>query len=453
MLRTERLERELEIKGLKVCVVEDAPPSAGEAELPKCVIVAEDGTLNIGRAEGNGLRVNCTKASNGHCRIAHRDKQWTIVDTSSSNGTRLDGVLVKEAVIDKPLSRLQVGTAVLEIRTFSNKFDEQQIPRPPEIDGNSPAMSQLFAEMDAVGRAKLQTLILGETGTGKSKIARELHRRFELAGRKGKFVTVDCGGLSRELADSRLFGHVKGGFTGAIGDRQSPFEEARGGTVFIDEIGELPLDLQPKLLRVLQDRVVSRVGSNHEIKVDVLVIAATNRPLEGMVARGEFREDLWHRLRGATLRVPPLRDRGDDVVLLAERFLARQPRTQTLGDSAKKALLSRQHQWPGNVRELEKMIEVASGFHMDEKTLEAEHLCSAALAKTSVIVATVNDLYDMPWPEAEREFAKRYWAPRWRELEDELGLNWNYAKLAEQVGLTSARAVRDRYKKDHNESE
>ena len=222
--------------------------------------------------------------------------------------------------------------------------------------GRSPGLRRVIAHAERVAATTQSVLVTGETGTGKEVMARFLHDR---SGRAGPFVAVNCASLPKDLVESELFGHEKGSFTGAVGDKRGLIREAHGGTLFLDEVGEMPLDVQVKLLRVLQERRVRPVGGRREEPVDVRVIGATLRDLKAEVAAGRFREDLWYRIGTFELALPPLRERGDDVVLLARSFaegFAREPGVgaRTLGRSAVSAL--RGHAWPGNVRELRLML-------------------------------------------------------------------------------------------------
>ena len=203
-------------------------------------------------------------------------------------------------------------------------------------------------------------LITGETGTGKELIARAIHNRSPRAGKP--FVAINCGAIPENLLESELFGHVKGAFTGAVANKQGQFEAADGGTLFLDEIGEMPLALQVKLLRVLQERVVFRVGDTRAETVDIRIIAATNRDLEKEIAGGRFREDLYYRLNVVNVELPPLRERGDDMLVIARYLLSRYAReydAKVKGLSPNAAVAIRKHNWPGNIRELENRIKKA----------------------------------------------------------------------------------------------
>ena len=247
-------------------------------------------------------------------------------------------------------------------RTTPSKPRRRPAPRPkvrvPDhgIVGDCPAVRAMLRELRRYAPTALPALVLGETGTGKELVARELHRA---SGRRGRFVAVSCPNLPAHLVESELFGHRRGAFTGAVENRTGAFEEADGGTLFLDEIGEMPMDVQAKVLRVLQEGVIRRLGDSREVRVDVRVVAATWRDLRGLVAEGRFREDLYNRLAYCEVTLPPLRERGHDVVLLARALMVRArekhglPR-RALGQDAEVVL--RAYAWPGNVRELERTL-------------------------------------------------------------------------------------------------
>jgi DNA-binding NtrC family response regulator len=227
--------------------------------------------------------------------------------------------------------------------------------------GTSPAMAALYERCDRVAPTDVTVLIQGESGTGKELVAQALHARSRRAA--GPFVPINCAAVTATLQESELFGHLRGAFTGAHKDRAGRFEQAHGGTLFLDEVAELSAELQAKLLRVLQERTLYRVGGNEEIHVDVRVIAASHRDLGDLVASGQFREDLYYRLAVFELQTPPLRDRGRDILLLAERFLASfcagmgRPVPGWGPDTAARLMA---HPWPGNVRELRNAMETAA---------------------------------------------------------------------------------------------
>ncbi|HSN91599.1 MAG TPA: sigma-54 dependent transcriptional regulator, partial [Anaeromyxobacteraceae bacterium] len=226
--------------------------------------------------------------------------------------------------------------------------------------GQSAQMIEVYKLVARVAGLDTTVLILGETGTGKELAARAIH--YHSARRERRFVPVNCGALPAELVESELFGHARGAFTGAVGAKAGLFEEAEGGTIFLDEIGELPLPVQVKLNRVLQEREIRRVGDNRPVKVDVRVVAATHRDLKAEVAAGRFREDLFYRLNVFPVTLPALRDRREDVPLLAAHFLEKHANAlrkplRGFDDEAIRALAG--YSWPGNVRELENAVERA----------------------------------------------------------------------------------------------
>ncbi|GAC1467201.1 MAG: sigma-54 dependent transcriptional regulator [Desulfuromonadaceae bacterium] len=226
------------------------------------------------------------------------------------------------------------------------------------IIGSSPAMNLVFERMSRIVKTDSAVLVSGESGTGKELVARALH--YNGTRRERPFVAVNCSAIPEALLESELFGHVRGAFTGAIKDKPGKFEAANHGTIFLDEIGTLPLHLQAKLLRVLQEHEVDRLGSNKTVKLHVRVISASNADLEDMVKRGEFREDLYYRLNVIPLHLPPLRERQQDIMYLTAFFLEKQCRLmgRPLCSISKQAFeVLEQYSWPGNVRELENLIE------------------------------------------------------------------------------------------------
>jgi formate hydrogenlyase transcriptional activator len=229
-----------------------------------------------------------------------------------------------------------------------------------EIVGSSKPMREVVKHVEKVAPSDSTVLVLGETGTGKELVARALHRRSRRATRA--FVRVNCAAIPQSLIASELFGHEKGAFTGALQRRSGRFEAADGGTIFLDEIGELPMETQISLLRVLQEREFERVGSNHPVKVDVRLIAATNRDLPAAVAKGTFRQDLYYRLNVFPIAVPPLRERAEDIALLVQYFIGRFAKAagKSIRQIDKRTLEQlRAYPWPGNIRELQNVVERA----------------------------------------------------------------------------------------------
>ena len=231
------------------------------------------------------------------------------------------------------------------------------------IVGRAPEMEKLYRIIAKAAHSGHPVLILGESGTGKEMVARGIH--FSGPYRDKPFIPVDCGSLVPTLIESELFGYVKGAFTGAVQSKEGLLAIAEGGTVFLDEVGELPVDLQAKLLRAIQEKEIRQVGSTKRIPINVRILAATNRDLEQSVAQGSFRRDLYFRLNVLSLRIPPLRERRQDIPLLVAHFLERITRSSgqehTLSDEALKAMLA--YDWPGNVRELENCLDRACALN------------------------------------------------------------------------------------------
>ena len=263
-----------------------------------------------------------------------------------------------------------------------------------EIVGGSPALTAVLSQVSKVASSESTVLITGETGTGKELVARAIHRRSRRASRG--FVAVNCAAIPRDLIASELFGHEKGAFTGALQRRLGRFELADGGTIFLDEVGELASDTQVALLRVLQEREFERVGGQHPVRVDVRVIAATNRDLTEAVADGTFRQDLFYRLNVFPLEMPPLRERQDDIAMLVEYFISRYARKagKTLRRVSKRTLERlKSYPWPGNVRELQNVIERSvivsdtDEFTVDERWLSTRPAVESRLGMSGALAS------------------------------------------------------------------
>ncbi|MBI4583533.1 MAG: sigma-54-dependent Fis family transcriptional regulator [Planctomycetes bacterium] len=281
--------------------------------------------------------------------------------------------------VTKPFDRDALKLTVRKALEFSSVRQENRMLRTElcgqfslsRIIGASPAMQALLKLLARVAPTDATVLIQGETGTGKELVARAVH--YNSARSSRNFVTVNCTAIPRELLESELFGHVKGAFTGAVSAKTGKFELAGGGTIFLDEIGDIELELQKKLLRVLQEREIDKVGSGSPLPVDVRVIAATNQPLARLVETGAFRKDLFYRLNVLPVHLPPLRERRDDIPPLVQHFLEKAGASHVrLTDAASALLLA--HDWPGNVRELENAIERALIIRKNEGEIDAGDL-------------------------------------------------------------------------------
>jgi len=312
--------------------------------------------VSFGSSPSCDLVLTDKTVSRKHLHAELHGDEVVMVDSGSTNGTFIQGSRFEKIVIG-------FGAEVKLGRTVIKFLPDEEVVEPEPLDqaslgtivGADTKMRQLFKLMTDVAATTATVLIEGETGTGKELIAEEIHNHSPR--RDGPFVVFDCGSVPRELIESMLFGHVKGSFTGAITDRRGAFAEAHGGTIFLDEIGEMALDLQPSLLRVLDKRAVRKVGSNTYEKIDVRVIAATNRDLRAEVAKKTFREDLYYRLAVIRVSVPPLRERGSDIPLLTTHFM--QAFGQGLDVTPEDMAKLQRHAWPGNVRELRNVVERA----------------------------------------------------------------------------------------------
>jgi transcriptional regulator with GAF, ATPase, and Fis domain len=294
---------------------------------------------------------------------------------------------------------LQKARLVDRFRQDRDKYKAQaEDQRFGDLVGSSPAMLDVFARVRKVAPTDVSVLIAGETGTGKELVAREMHRRSNRA--KGPFVAINCGAIPETLMESELFGHVRGAFTGAVTTQLGKFQAAAGGTIFLDEVGELPLSLQVKLLRVLQDKVVVKVGDTKPERIDVRVLAATNKLLEDEIRTQRFREDLYYRLNVVTVTLPPLRERGEDIVTLAN-YLVKKYREEfnspVTGFSPEALAAIRRFEWPGNVRQLENRIK------------KAMVLCEGTMLGPQDLDLEPGDLAPiLPLAQAKEEFQRRY---------------------------------------------
>jgi DNA-binding NtrC family response regulator len=318
------------------------------------VVASEDTELTIGAAPKNHMVLRDPTVSRHHCVITVTGRGFFLRDLGSRNGTLVNGVQVESAYL-QPGAELRLGMTTMVFETVAEPL-RQPISRESnfgEIIGHSPAMRRIFAMLPRVAAADTTVLLEGETGTGKGMMAEGIHAASPRV--RYPFVVVDCGAIPPALFESELFGHERGAFTGANNTRVGAFEAAQNGTVFIDEIGELPLDLQPKLLRALDRRRITRVGGSHAIDLNVRVIAATNRDLRQEVNRGRFRADLYYRLNIVHMRLPSLAERVDDVPLLVQHLYAQRAGGRRAPASLVERLAARE--WPGNVRELRNAIE------------------------------------------------------------------------------------------------
>jgi DNA-binding NtrC family response regulator len=318
--------------------------------------------VRIGKATDNDLVLPDDTVSRHHCELSRSESGILVKDLDSTNHTRVGPTQIREATVE-PGSTITVGDVELILRTEPNRAHilPSESSEFGEALGPSLAMRTLFGVLEHIAPTDASVLLEGETGTGKDVLARSIHQKSRRASEP--FVVVDCGAISYNLIESELFGHERGAFTGAVATRQGAFETAGGGTIFLDEVGELPLDVQPKLLRVLESQEFRRVGGNKTLRANARIVAATKRNLKDEVERGKFREDLYFRLAVVPIHVPALRQRRDDIPMLVEHFLEaakeRDPRAADVRLEKETVAALAAHDWPGNVRELRNVLDRA----------------------------------------------------------------------------------------------
>jgi DNA-binding NtrC family response regulator len=385
------------VRTLRVEVV--SGPDAGKN------LCSDADRLTVGTADGNDLMLGDRTVSRYHLELRRKAGRIAAVDLGSTNGTRIGKALVQSSSV-----ALDAGS-VIELGSSALRVDDGEVvdvgDSPAsfgELRGDSAAMRRLMAQASRVAKSDVAVLLFGESGTGKELVARALHDASPRAAEP--FVTVDCGAITPSLFSSELFGHERGAFTGADRQHIGAFERAHGGSLFLDEIGELSPELQSALLGALERGRIHRVGGREDIEVDVRLVSATHRDLRADVNVGTFRLDLFYRLAVVTLSVPPLRERLDDVALLVEHFLREAGHSGAVSEifptDAMKRLLA--HPWPGNVRELRNVV-----------------LGTLALGEPATLAPTEStprgadpfaSLFALPYRDAKRramdEFERRY---------------------------------------------
>ncbi len=372
--------------------------------------------LRIGKAADNDLVLGDDTVSRHHCELERGKTGILLRDLGSTNHTRIGRTEVREATIE-PGATITVGDVELLLRSEPNRAQilPSESPRFGEALGPSLPMRALFGVLEQIAPTDAPVLLEGETGTGKDVLARSIHQKSRRAG--APFVVVDCGAVSYNLIESELFGHERGAFTGAVATRSGAFETAGSGSIFLDEFGELPLDVQPKLLRVLESGEFRRVGGNKTFRASARVIAATKRNLKEEVERGKFREDLYFRLAVVPIHVPPLRQRREDIPMLVEHFLEaakkRDPAAAEVRlDSDTVAALAA-HDWPGNVRELRNVLDraiyiaTASG-ERELKLVDLPVSASASAGGGTSFAFSPGESYRDTRARFEAEFEKAY---------------------------------------------
>jgi two-component system response regulator GlrR len=398
-----------------------------------------EGRFTVGTAEGNTLRLNDPTVSRYHAELEATPEGVLLRDLGSTNGVLLGPAHLREALLTES-TEVDLGRTRLRVAIAS----EREVLVLPErasfgpLIGASAAMRAIYATLERAAPTGAPVLVTGESGTGKELAARAVHEASPRAG--AAFVVVDCGAMLSTLIESELFGHEKGAFTGAHVAREGAFERAHGGTLFLDEMGELPLDLQPKLLRALGEGEVRRVGGDRIRKVDVRVVAATNRDLRREVNSGRFRADLYYRLAVILVRMPSLRDRLEDLPLIVPALLDRIVMQRKLPvaprcDDALLRVLGR-HTWPGNVRELKNYLEQYA-------ILESLPPFEATEGEPGALPHLSEGLHAMPFRAAKEELLRRFEMHYLQALLEET--SGNESEAARRAGIdrvTVFRALR-----------
>lgn len=394
-------------------------PTAG-----KTVVISKSRII-VGRSRTADLTLDHASVSGAHFELRVESHGVEIRDLQSTNGIRVGQTMVFHAVLG-PGAVVSAGECEVQLVAVG----EIEVPvfangRLGAMLGSSRAMREIFAQVERLARTPLDALVTGETGTGKELVSQAIH---SLSNRSTKqYVTLDCGTLARGLVESAIFGYRRGAFTGAEADSAGFVENANGGTLFIDEIGELPLDLQVKLLRVLDRREVVRIGETRPRSVDIRVIAATNRDLEKMVADGQFREDLYFRLSRARVELPPLRKRDDDVIELAQHFTEEVALERglnlRLSQTLKESL--RHYSWPGNIRELRGVIRYAGHF-VDDCEIDVDDV----VLGSPTAVQAIDHFITLKYRDAHRELDRIYLTNALRKA------NGSAAACARMIGMS-----------------
>ena len=347
-----------------------------------CILTVGDTHQVIGSADDCDLVLADSTVSRRHLQASWNGRRLELLDLGSKNGCYSAGNRFDQIEVDFG-DEFRVGKSLFKVVPAEEEVEPETNESTcfGELVGVSTSMRKLFTLIDQIAPSDVSVLIEGETGVGKELVAEEIHRRSRRRDRP--FMVFDCGAVPAELIESALFGHVRGAFTGADQNRTGLFDDANGGTVFLDEIGELRADLQPSLLRVLDRGMVRSVGANQFHTVDVRIVAATHRNLGEMIEASQFREDLYYRLAAVRLSVPPLRDRSEDIEVLTRHFLSRSPRPG-LELTAKTLAAMCGHTWPGNVRELRNAVDMgvalSTSGNLELSAFPGAHRTSATTA-------------------------------------------------------------------------
>lgn len=385
-------------------------------------------STTVGKGPDNDLSIPDATVSRQHFVIVRDGSNYTLRDLGSTNGTFLEETQIREAFL-KPGARIKAGEVLMRFQPVAAAVELDEAPEETSTFGalvsRSPRNKEIFGLLRKVSPSDATILLIGETGTGKTATAKAIHESS--ARKSGPFVVVDCGAISKSLIESELFGHERGAFTGATQARKGAMEVCAGGTLFIDELDDLPLEVQPKLLRALDEREIYRVGSHKPIKLDLRVVAASKKDLRVEVREGRFREDLFFRISVVMVPMLPLRERLEDVPLLVEHFLGAPGAFEALRPEVQEKL--RNHTYPGNLRELKNALERANYTgeldSIDPGTFRPERV------EDGVFRAVID--YRKPFKEVKETLVGRFEREYLRQLL--LRAEGNMARAARDAGI------------------
>jgi DNA-binding NtrC family response regulator len=393
----------------------------------------------VGRNAACKLVLDDGKVSAVHAELVATEQGVKVRDLGSRNGTFVGGVRVGEIYL-ATASKLRIGeTEIVFEPVGAQRIAVPSVPMFGPMVASSPVMRGIFERLGKVSATDLTLLITGETGTGKELVAQAMHLASPRA--KKPFVVVDCGSIPPTLAEATLFGHERGAFTGAVDKRLSPFQEADGGTIFLDELGELPLDVQPKLLRALAERRIKPVGGSAYREVDVRVLAATRRDLVRAVNSGTFRSDLYFRIAQIKIELPALRQRLEDIPILVRRMLkdlGEEAAYERIAASTLERLM--RHDWPGNVRELRNAVAVAHALAGEGEEIDiAAHLgalTESPFAGGGLAGTITGSFKGQKFQDAKRDVLARFERDYFAALSDEA--KGNVSEMARRAGMERA---------------
>lgn len=391
--------------------------------------------VTIGSADECDVVVQDATVSGEHFVIVRDDQSYLLQDLGSTNGTYLDNSRIKEAYL-RPGAVVRAGDMFFRFEPVYERIDlvPAETPEFGNLLGTSYRMREIFTVLGKVAPTEATILLQGETGTGKGAVSRAIHKQSKR--NDGPFVVFDCGAVAPNLVESELFGHERGAFTGAVQQRRGALEQAQGGTLFIDELAELALDLQPKLLRALEEREFSRVGSHKPLRVDCRIIAASQRELWDEVSEGRFREDLYFRLAVVTVPLPALRERQEDIPMLVDRFLGELGKPGYESFDALESDLQRKliaHNWPGNLRELRNTAERIALMEGADPFIRRPGMDKAKGANAAPVGDVIAADYDLQFKDAKERLVSAFEHEYLKRLLTRTGNN--IAKAAREAGI------------------